>query len=227
MEIERKLKALDAVYAVYDTFARTQVTACSPRCTTCCTTHVTATTLEAYKIKATLPPGEWDRLSRRLAGAAAPDRFRPQVTTNGLAAICAAGGEPPAENGEILPATCPLLLDGLCSVYILRPFHCRCFVSRTPCAAGGSADVEEFVLSLNTVFLQTIEHLDADGCSGNLLDVLAVMAVSEKRDTYAAGALDCTENGLVANHPLRTLMLPVEHRARMEPILAQLRGIRV
>jgi hypothetical protein len=87
--------------------------------------------------------------------------------------------------------------------------------------------VEEFVLSLNTVFLQTIEHLDADGCSGNLLDVLAVMAVSEKRDRYAAGALNCTENGLIANHPLRTLMLPAEHRARMEPILDRLRGIRV
>ena len=227
MEIERKLKALDAVYAVYDAFARTQATACSPRCTTCCTTHVTATTLEIYKIKETLAAGEWDRLCKRLAGAAAMDRFRPRVTTNALAAICAAGGEPPAESEAMLPAICPLLADGLCSIYALRPFHCRCFISRTPCAPTGCADVEEFVLSLNTVFLQTIEHLDADGCSGNLLDVLAVMAVAEKKGAYAAGALECTGNGLIANHPLRTLMLPVEHRARMEPILAQLRGIRV
>lgn len=227
MEIGRKLKALDAVYAVYDEFARTQATACSPRCTACCTTRVTATTLEAHKIRGTLSPGEWDRLCERLAGTAAIDRFRPRVSTNALAAICAAGGESPAESEAMLPTPCPLLADGLCAIYARRPFHCRCFISRTPCAQTGCADVEAFVLSLNSVFLQTIEHLDANGCSGNLLDVLAVMAVSEKRTAYAAGALHGTANGLIANHSLRQLMLPVEHQVRMEPILAQLRGIRV
>ena len=122
---------------------------------------------------------------------------------------------------------CPLLLDELCSIYALRPFNCRCFISRRPCAETGCADVEEFVLSVNTVFLQTIEHVDAEGCSGNLLDVLGVLANEEKRRAYAEGSLHCTANGLIANRPMQVLMLPPEHRERIEPILSQLRAIRV
>ncbi len=87
--------------------------------------------------------------------------------------------------------------------------------------------MDEFVLSLNTVFLQTIEHLDSVGCSGNLLDVPAVMVDEEKRTAYAAGALPCGAAGLIANRPMRVLMLPLEHRARIEPFLKKLKGIRL
>jgi hypothetical protein len=227
MEIERKAKALAAVYAVYDELVRTQPTACSPRCTSCCTTHVTVTTLEAYAIRESLLPGDWERVAKRLAAAEAVGRFRPRVTTNALAMVCAAGGEPPDEGQEVLPAACPLLADALCSIYTLRPFHCRCFISRAPCTPTGCADVEEFVICLHTAFLQIIEHIDADGCSGNLLDVLEVLGSEENRAAYAAGALPCTGNGLIANHPLQKLMLPPEHRGRIEPVLQKLQAIRV
>jgi hypothetical protein len=227
MEIERKLKALAAVYTVYDEFAATRSAACGPHCTTCCTTHVTVTTLEAYRIREALSPGEWSELTKRLAGQAHLPRFRPTLTTNALACICAEEGDPPIENEEGPPAPCPLLAEDLCSIYALRPFNCRCFISRLTCGPNGYADVEEFVVSLNTVFLQTIEHLDADGCSGNLLDVLAVMADEKRRSAYAAGALPCTGGGLIANRPLRVLMLPPEHRAQAEPYLRKLREIRV
>ncbi|MFO7708070.1 MAG: hypothetical protein R6V84_07835 [Desulfobacterales bacterium] len=227
MEVGRKLKALEAVCAVYDEFARTQARACSPRCTTCCTTHVTVTTLEAFKIRAALFPGEWSRLSERLSARAGIKRLRPRLTTNALATLCAEGGDPPPENEEASPVSCPLLAEDLCSIYALRPFNCRCFISRLPCTQKGTAEVDEFVLSLNTVFLQTIEHLDSDGCSGNLLDVLAVMADEPKQAAYAAGALTCSAAGLIANRPIRVLMLPPEHRARIEPFLRKLREIRV
>ena len=49
MEIDRKLKALNRIYAVYDEFIRTRETACKMHCHQCCTTHVTLTTLEAFK----------------------------------------------------------------------------------------------------------------------------------------------------------------------------------
>jgi len=80
---------------------------------------------------------------------------------------------------------------------------------------------------VNTLFLQTVEHVDADGCSGNLLDVLEVLASAEKRTAYAEGALHCTGNGLIANRPMQVLMLPPEQRERIEPILSKLRAIRI
>lgn len=227
MEIDRKLKALDRIYAAYAEFTRAQETACKTRCHRCCTTHVTLTTLEAYKICETLPPGEREKLFRRLRAASGLKRFHPALTTNALAELCAADEDLPAENEAAGDEKCPLLSEDLCSIYALRPFNCRCFISRTPCAETGCADVEDFVLSVNTLFLQTIEHVDADGCSGNLLDVLEVLASEEKRAAWAEGRLLCTENGLIANRPMPVLMVPPEHRGRIEPILRQLRAIRV
>jgi hypothetical protein len=227
MEIERKLKALDRVYAVYDEFVRTQETACKKHCHHCCTTHVTLTTLEAYKVCEALPSSEREKLLANIQEASALKRFRPVVTTNGLAEICAADQEPPPEDEPFANEKCPLLTQDLCSIYALRPFNCRCFISRTPCEPNGYADIDEAVLSVNTLFLQTIEHLDADGCSGNLLDVLAVMGDAQKRAAYAAGGLHCTGSGLVSNRPMKVLMLPSAQRETVEPIMSKLRAIRV
>jgi hypothetical protein len=227
MAIERKLKALDRVYAVFDEFVRTQETACKMHCHQCCTTHVTLTTLEAYKICETLPCSEREKLMGAIGAAGALKRFRPAVTTNHLAEICAADQEPPPEDEAFANEKCPLLTQDLCSIYALRPFNCRCFISRSPCEPSGCADVDEAVLAVNTLFLQTIEHLDADGCSGNLLDVLAVMEDAQKRAAYAAGGLHCTGSGLIANRPLKVLMLPPQQRDTVEPIMRKLRAIRV
>jgi hypothetical protein len=227
VEIERKLKALDRILAVYDDFARTRDNACRMHCHQCCTTHVSLTTLEAYKICQTLPAGERERLFRKVRAASGLERFRPAVTTNALAELCAQDEDLPSENEEFTGEACPFLAEDLCMIYALRPFNCRCFISRTPCAEKGYADVGEEDLAVNTLFLQTIEHLDADGCSGNLLDVLEVLASEEKRASYAAGCLHCTGNGLIANHPMKVLMLPPEHREKIDPIMSKLRQIRL
>jgi hypothetical protein len=227
MEIDRKLKALDRIYAVYDEFIRAQETACKTHCHQCCTTHVTLTTLEAYNICETLLSGERAKLFRRIRAASGLKRFQPAVTTNAMAELCAEDEDLPAENEAPAKEKCPLLAEDLCSIYAWRPFHCRCFVSRTPCGEKGYADVDEAVLAVNTLFLQTVEHVDADGCSGNLLDVLKVLASEEKRTAYAEGRLHCTANGLIANRRLQVLMVPPEQRERIEPILSKLRAIRI
>jgi hypothetical protein len=227
MELERKLAALERIYVVYDEFLRTLDTACRMHCRVCCTTHVTLTTLEAFKIADSLPPGEREKLFGRVGGASGLKRFRPALTANALAELCAHDGDVPEENDSFASENCPLLVEDLCSIYSLRPFNCRCFISRTPCGAKGYADVDEAVLAVNALFLQTVEHVDADGCSGNLLDVLGVMASDEKRTAYAAGRLHCTGNGLIANRPMKVLMLPAEQRETIGPILQKLRGIRV
>jgi hypothetical protein len=87
--------------------------------------------------------------------------------------------------------------------------------------------MDEAVVAVNTLFLQTVEHVDAEGCSGNLLDVLDVLASEEKRAAYAGGVLHCTGNGLIPNRPIKVLMVPPEHRQRIEPILQRLKAIRV
>lgn len=61
----------------------------------------------------------------------------------------------------------------------------------------------------------------------HLLDVLEALAAAGSRAAYADGALHCSGNGLIVNAPLTVLMVPPEHRARMEPILGKLRRIRV
>jgi len=78
---------------------------------------------------------------------------------------------------------------------------------------------------VNTVFLQVIEHLDAEGCSGNLIDVLKFMASKNRRRVYERGQLACEKNGLIVNWELKVLMIPPEHREKIEPILQQLREI--
>ena len=118
---------------------------------------------------------------------------------------------------------CFQLADSLCSIYELRPFGCRCLVSRNNCGEKGYAEIDEFVLSVNTVFLQTIEHVDANGCTGNLVDVLKVLSSAYYLDAYENKTLNCENTGLISNHPLTALMIPPEHRIRMEPILNSFR----
>ena len=155
----------------------------------------------------------------RLAGG---ERFRPQLTTNQIAELCRRGESIPEEVFTAQTPKCPFLLQEACPVYLLRPFGCRCFVSKTPCRSSGAADVDEFVLSVNTVFLQTIEHLDKDGCTGNMVDVLLSLLSADNRRAYRQGRLNCLSACLIANAPLAVLMVPPEYRRRVQPILAAL-----
>ena len=50
MELSKKLAALKKMYGIYDKFAASLDLACRKYCTHCCTTSVTLTTVEAYKM---------------------------------------------------------------------------------------------------------------------------------------------------------------------------------
>ena len=223
MNIAGRLAALDKIYTLYEHFTASLDLACKKYCSHCCTTSVTLTTMEGYKMIAALDSfAGWDLKIRQ---AAAQTHFKPKVTTNRLASLCAEGIEPPQEEFSE-SRSCPFLTEKQCPIYALRPFGCRCLVSRHDCGQKGYAEMDDFVLSVNTLFLQTIEHLDAGGCSGNMLDVLAVLASSDNRKAYEDHRLECATAGLIANEPLKVLMIPPEHRTKMEPILQSLRDIR-
>ncbi len=227
MMIAKKIAALDRIYAAYDRFCASIDVACKKYCAQCCTSNVTLTTLEGYKIVDHLiAAGKLD-IIEELRHAVATTRYRPQISTNRLAELYAAEAKVPEEEMATEWEDCSLLAKNVCSIYDLRPFGCRCFVSRKNCTETGFADIDEFTASVNTVFLQTIEHLDADGCSGNLIDVLQAMESEENRRAYAKDRLKCETNGLIVNWSLKVLMIPPEHRTKMEPILEELRQIRI
>jgi len=48
--LEKKIVALDRIYAAYDRFCATLDVACKKYCAQCCTSNVTLTTLEGHKI---------------------------------------------------------------------------------------------------------------------------------------------------------------------------------
>ncbi len=225
MELTGKLAALEKIYDIYDEFAASLVLSCKKHCAHCCTTRVTLTTIEGYTIIEQLKPESDADWLPKIRQASEQPHFQPQITTNGLAHMCAQGIEPPEEK-QPESKTCPFLSDDQCPLYRVRPFGCRCLVSRHDCGKHGYADIDDFVLSVNTVMLQTIEHMDADGCSGNMIDVLKVMAGQENRQAYREGKLECESTGLIANQPLKVLMIPPQHRTRMEPVLQSLREIR-
>ena len=223
--LEQKLAALEDIYSVYNEFIRTREIFCRKGCSHCCTAGVTLTTLEGYQIiHKLIEKGEPDIINR-IQSAGVAERYRPQTTINQLAALCARGDHPPEEDSAAGTASCFILAADECPLYDLRPFGCRCLVSRHNCGEKGYAEIDDFVLSVNTVFLQIIEHLDCPGCTGNLVDVLQTLSLAENREAYSQNALHCTGNGLVANHLLKVLMLPPEHRKNMEPIVQKLRNI--
>ena len=227
MMITKKLAALERIYDIYDSFCTSLDVACEKTCAHCCTTNVTLTTLEAYKIVDHLSRAGGLDIIEGLKELTAIPRYQPQISTNRLAELYAAEAKVPEDEIVSESHECALLSENLCAIYSQRPFGCRCFVSRKNCAEAGYADIDDFTASVNTVFLQTIEHLDADGCSGNLIDVLQVMASGNNRQAYERGELKCENNGLIVNWSLKVLMIPPEHRSKMEPILEELRRIKI
>jgi len=222
--IDIRLDVLERIYAVYERFWQSLEPACRKHCADCCTCNVTLTTLEGYRLAASLSASRRAAMHRLLKTAQPRERFRPRLTVNAIAERCARGRELPEEIADPSWGRCPLLGGDLCSVYGVRPFGCRCFVSQHPCRLTGSAQVDERVLATNHLFLQIIEHLDAGGCSGNLTDVLLVLTAETGLQKCRRGNLRCVRHGLVPNRPMTHLMVPPEYRRDLEPILAELRA---
>ena len=227
LDTNTKLEILDQIYEVYDRFNARLSIACEKHCSHCCTANITMTTLEGSRIVQKIIENENSNLLDRIADSMEKDRFHPRITTNQLAELCKQDAEIPEEPDRLFDSQCTILDEDLCPLYADRPFGCRCLISRRKCGDSGYADIDDFILSVNTLFLQTIEHIDADGYSGNLIDVLQFLSVQSHRETYSEGKLDKTGSPLIRNHPMTALFVPPEHQKRMTPIIEALRNIRV
>lgn len=100
-------------------------------------------------------------------------RYRPRLTTNGFAALCMKGEEIRDEENDPSWGKCPLLTEEqACPIYEKRPFGCRALLSEMSCSETGYAQIPPLILTINNIFMQYIEHLDAEGFSGNFTDMI-------------------------------------------------------
>ena len=85
--------------------------------------------------------------------------------------------------------------------------------------------MDDWVLTANTVLLQTIEQLDCPGCFGNFSDVLLALE-DWGLNTKAApsGPPACEPAGLLTNQPTTVLMIPPEHMEKIQPLLQDIRA---
>jgi Fe-S-cluster containining protein len=221
--IDQRLAVLNHLYAVYDRFCDSlDGLACRKFCADCCSRNVTMTTLEGLYLFQGLDAAQRAECLAALMQRPDPEAFRPRWTTNQIAALCRDGHDAPEDDVVHDGSRCSLLADTACSLYGLRPFGCRCMVSRQACGAQGYADVDDWVLTVNTVFLQTIEHVDRPGCFGNLQDVLLALGRGDWQAAYRDGRPSTNASGLIPNQPAPMLMVPPEHRDRIQPILAEM-----
>ena len=225
MNIDIRLSVLEEVFGIYDDFSRNLDVACRKFCDQCCTPNVTMTTLEGYLIAESMISDGKSNLFEKVKTATSKKRFQPKTTTNRLANLSIKGKDIPDEENDSTEGNCPLLEDQECTVYGVRPFGCRCFVSKHDCREKGYADVDPFIMSVNSVFLQFVEHIDYKGFSGNLADILILMSSQENRYSYMTSTLKNTESGLITNIPIKVLIIPPEHRLKIKPILRALESI--
>ena len=99
-------------------------------------------------------------------------------------------------------------------------------VSRTPCVDQGFADMDEFHVTVNNVLIQYLEHIDAGSIMGNLNDLLPKFGDEQIRDSYwKTGILEPEPPRFIANRLLTVLMIPPEHRERIQPVLMEIQKV--
>jgi Fe-S-cluster containining protein len=215
-----KLALLDHIYRIYEEDIVSDDTACKRGCALCCTRNVTLTGLEALRIAEHIRGKPEYRAALR--SASEKKRFRPVCTFNQIAEICMRGGDFPEEEMDPAWTPCPLLKNAECSIYPIRPFGCRCMISMRSCAENNYAEMSEFTATINDVFLQYIEHIDAGGCFGNLTDMLLFLEDEKRAADYPRSIPEELPEALIPNHPLKVLMVPPEFRGKIRPVLQKL-----
>jgi hypothetical protein len=221
LNLKNKLTILVKVYNIYEHFLKDYTHACKRYCADCCTCNLTMTTLEAYYLVENLILENKSGILTKLTDTP-QKRFRPELTFNRIASLCAKGKDVPEVQSDPSWGKCPFLEKLECIFYQFRPFGCRCMVSKKCCCETGYAEMDPVVMTVNDVFMQFIEHLDAGGYSGNFTDVLHLMSHEKNRNLYEQNRLQGQHGSLVSNLPIPMLMVPPEHRKKIKPLLSVL-----
>lgn len=230
--ISTRLLILEKLIDIYTEFIESQNLYCRKHCAHCCTANVTLTTLEGLRMVTHLEQTSLSNPFLPFSENVRPDRFVPRISINAMADICSRDGDLPEEILNPDAGPCPALADDICTLYPVRPFGCRCMVSSENCGETGCATLDPFILTVNNVFFQVIEHIDAKGGTGNLSDVILFLSTPENRKNYENGRFDTLRYSLeqpllVPNQPVFVLMIPPEHRDRIAPIMERIHAIQI
>ena len=226
MNFETRLIVLNKIYQLYNDAIKNLDVACKKYCAACCTPNVTMTTLEGYLISDHMISNGQTDLFEVIQSRISKNRFKPKITFNKIADLCRKGSDPPEEEKTYSNKSCPALKDNLCPIYKVRPFGCRCFISKHDCSKAGYAEVDPFDMTVNTLFMQFVEQIDFMGFSGNFADVLLLMASNENRENYKKNTLKHPGTDFVSNLEIKVLMIPPEHRMKVKPVLDALLSIK-
>jgi Fe-S-cluster containining protein len=205
---------LDILYRAYESWTAQFIFACREGCTACCTRSVTMTTLEGEILLAYLREHHlFDRFKDRLDHA--DTMYAPALTTNEFAADCLAGRETDVSETVRDFTPCLFLTEGSCSIYAARPFSCRSFGSLHPCEQNGSAVVAPVFITVNTLVMQMIEHLDHEkGLWGNMIDILKTLAARQPAD----------KTRLLRARPNPGFLVPPDEKPAVAAFLARLKA---
>ncbi len=229
------IQILDQLYQIHEAAMAQFPVVCKEQCADCCTCNVVATSLEISYLFSKLESSGITELKTRVAENFPENRYQPGTTTNGFAIQCleAEARDPDQEENDPSWGRCPLLKDGRCTVYGARPFGCRSMMSQIACHDQGIAQVPPLALTINTIFLQYIEHIDSNGFSGNLSDMVSLY-LKDTNGNRGAGSLYLSlENiedsdktgGIIQNYKIPALMVPPEHRRDVESILKEISAL--
>lgn len=218
-EDESDFERLSRLYAYYDEVAAEFQVVCAEGCAVCCTRSVWVTRLEARWLLSRLSADriQWVCRSLQEAGrneAHSVPKMSLLASLTVVEEVETLKEEEEADASSTSAGRCPLLDTDRCTIYDARPFACRCMSSRSPCASTGFADQPERLLWMNVLFLQAIEHLDRQGFTGNLIDV--VPFVEEGQGNVER---------FVPNMALKGWVLPPHCRAQLKGVAERLWAI--
>lgn len=178
-----KDKILQTIYTSFEKWSDNNDAeyACCKGCSTCCSQNVTITATEGEEIlKYVLKENMVEQFANALVQAT--ELSRPRYTTNDFAKACLDGRDIDPETATN-HGDCPFLQDNVCTIYPVRPFSCRLFVSTVTCRPGTPAQVSDLHMEASTAVTQVIEHLGQKEYWGNMMDVLlAMLDISEYRE---------------------------------------------
>lgn len=205
------------LFAIYDTFSdwsNHTDWACANGCSSCCTQNVSITAPEGQLIIDGLKrENRMSWLNDRLSTSSNP--IRPRYTLNTMARACLAGKSLPEETPYAKQSPCPFLENSSCTIYPLRPFSCRSFLSTKRCNESQPAVVDEAHLAAATAVGQLLEHVGQRLVWGNMLDVLPSL-LEEK------GTDDLHPSHLLRAQPLPGFLIGPNEYEKVAPLIEQI-----
>jgi Fe-S-cluster containining protein len=131
-------------------------------------------------------------------------------TTNQFAAACLREEESEDDVDCWDMSPCVFLQNNCCTIYPVRSFMCRSFGSKVHCDKRGEAEIEPLFLTLNTIILQCIEHLDQGRPWGNMNTILQM--VQEKNSGEPGEA----ERNFRISEPIPGFLIPPDEAVPIE-----------